>query len=114
MSDAVDREVYALILRMGRLTLRGFVKQALTLVARQAAGPAPVYVFEAEGRRSAILDEIKSHSALKEYRRLIWLGWRLNYEMTPDGYTRTAVIVMRRGRRSRAIAFGEERPPPPD
>ena len=111
MSQTVDREVYALILRMGRVTLRGFIGQALALIARQAAGRAPGHVFEAEGGRSAISDQIQSHKALKEYRRLIWLGWRLNYELTPEGYTRAAVIVMRRGKRSRAIAFGEERPP---
>ena len=112
MSQSVDREVYALILRLGRVTLRSFLEQALALISRQAAGSTAGHIFEVQGGRSAGSNQIQSHKALKEYRRLIWLGWRLNYELTPNDYTRPAVIVMRRGKRSRVIAISEERPLP--
>lgn len=104
MRPELDREVYGLILRLGRSTLSGFVTQAMALIERQATETSPGRVFAVEGTRSAISDEITRHPAIREYRRLIWLGWRIDYDHTPQCFIPGARVVLVRGRRTRFLA----------
>lgn len=105
MRSEIDREVYGLIVRLGRSTLRGFVAQAMAMIERQAAGTSPGRVFEVEGTRSATFDEINRHPALREYRRLIWLGWRIDYDHTPQCFMPGVRVALVRGRRTRFLAI---------
>lgn len=104
MRSELDREVYGLILRLGRSTLGGFVAQAMALIGRQAAETNPGRAFAVEGQRTAISDEVDHHPALGEYRRLIWLGWRIDYDHTPQCFIPGARVVLVRGRRTRFLA----------
>lgn len=104
MSSNRDRQAYALIWRLGRVSLGQTFRLIGELLQKQYLPKTGLGGFESKRRASVIEKALEQHPAVREYRRLIWLGWHIDYEQTPQVYVPGAQVVMRRGNRSRVIA----------
>ncbi len=104
MSVNRDRQAYAFIWRLGRVSIGQTFRMIAELLKRQDGPNTGFGGVESRRRASASEKALEQHPAVREYRRLLWKGWHIDYEQTPQVYVPGAQVVMKRGRRSRVIA----------
>lgn len=103
MSTELDREAYGLIWRLGRHSLAQTLKVFGQLVQKQTFSKPISHRFETEGVARSKIADLDQHPAVREYRRMIWRGWHIDYDQTPEAYSPGGCIVMKRGARRRVI-----------
>ena len=104
MSVNRDRQAYAFIWRLGRVSIGQTFRMIAELLKRQDGPNTGFGGVESRRRLSASEKALEQHPAVREYRRLLWKGWHIDYEQMSQVYVPGAQVVMKRGRRSRVIA----------
>ena len=106
MSADLDQHAYKLIWRLGCHSLAQTLKLFGKLIRNQAFTKPMSPPFETEGLSKPEFADLENHPAVREYRRMIWRGWHIDYDRTPEAYPTGGHIVMKRGARRRVITVG--------